>query len=617
MSDALGADLVSGSIDASLAEIDTKSRDPERPIREDIVVGPFSVLDLGPAPGEIAQPPQNPVVEMVDELSTEVLPSEDLSTASLTRMDALPDLNDFLQWSDIFMLGSELPGSFFQDHFSATEGPSLLWDTGAVGAEPEGLTYHTPPYSGDDLVPATQEAPVEPRSEMWSMVPAQEPPVDLNARIMAFPLIEKPPWKLLNVPSALVTYTDLTFMGSQSISHARQANLYCLLACSAMHLSLNPSFGIVGSAEHWKQLTDRTYHMAKDHMQRSLKEETSEPKKAKYKDQLMAICALTEFAVLSGQQQDARCYMVDAERLLRLRGLPKRKISQKARLLHHVYTWLRIVGESTQPDSGGESDLRLDDFLRIHPKPSDSDLNIDEPKDDEIGLHDIHLLDSREFSGTLYRQVYGIPETWLSLVSQTTRLANVMKTLEVFRSTSKDKEGALEALEVLQRRSARLENMICSFKHSRTSKTAPDQHDISVAPHNHFIRALNSALVIFFYRRVRQVHPSILEGHIDDVISALQDFNASLSEGSQTGPGTVWPLFIAGCEAMTSARRESILSLLEAGEAKCQFAPFRTARKVMVEVWNCQDDGSSSSQRDSIPTWLDVVKRRRIWPMLC
>ncbi|KAI9037587.1 fungal specific transcription factor domain-containing protein, partial [Aspergillus affinis] len=668
MSDALGADLVSGSIDASLAEIDVKSRDPERPIREDIVVGPFSVLDLGPAPGETSQPPQNPVVEMADELSTEVLPTEDLSAISLTRMDTLPDLNDFLQWSDLFMLGSELPGSFFLDHFSATEGPSILWDTGAIGAEPESLTYHTPPYSGDDLVPATQEATVEqPRNEMWSLTPCPTP-VDLNGlsvgvpsdtpfllrhfqdqvipRIMAFPLIEKPPWKLLNVPSALVTYTDLTFMGSQSVSHARQANLYCLLACSAMHLSLNPSFGIVGSAEHWKQLTDRTYHLAKDHMQRSLKEETCELKKAKYKDQLMAICVLTEFAVLSGQQQDARCYMVDAERLLRLRGLPKRNISQKARLLHHVYTWLRIVGESTyalhdytphesivqninrhsrseriasnsQPDAGGQNDLRLDDFLRIYPKPSDSDLNIDEPKDDEIGLHDIHLLDSREFSGTLYRQVYGIPETWLSLVSQTTRLANVMKTLEVFRSTSEDKEGALEALDVLQRRSARLENMICSFKHSRASKNSTDQPDISAAPHNHFIRALNSALVIFFYRRVRQVHPSILEGHIDDVITALQDFNASLAEGSQTGPGTVWPLFIAGCEAMTSARRESILGLLEAGEAKCQFAPFRTARKVMVEVWNCQDDGSSWSQRDSIPTWLDVVKRRRIWPMLC
>lgn len=261
--------------------------------------------------------------------------------------------------------------------------------------------------------------------------------------------------------------------------------------------------------------------------------------------------------------------------------------------------------------------MRLDDFLRIHPRPSDSDLNIDEPKDDETGLHDIHLLDSRQFSGTLYRQIYGIPETWLSLVSQTTRLANVMETLKVLRSTSKDREGVLEALEVLQRRSARLENMVCSFKNSKSSKAASDPSGPSFAPHQHFIRALNSALVIFFYRRVRQVHPSILEGHIDDVITALHDFNASLTESSQTGPGTVWPLFIAGCEAMTSTRRGSILSLLEAGEAKCQFAPFRTARKVMVEVWNHQDDDSASYQRESIPSWLDVVQRRRIWPMLC
>lgn len=318
MSDALGAELVSGSIDASLAEIDVKSRDPEKPLNEDIAIGPFSVLAFPPAPRKMPQSPQEHVAEMNGDLSADVLPPEDLYAPSLTGMDALPDLNDFLQWSDLFMLGSELPGSFFQDYFPAGETPSLVWDTGTIGAEPDAETYHSSSHQDECPLPSAQETILPSKNEPWSTVPSQ-PPVDLNGlsvgvpsdapfllrhfqdevipRIMAVPLIEKTPWKLLNVPSALVTYTDLTFMGSQSISHARQANLYCLLAWSSMHLSLNPSFGIVGSAEHWKQLTDRTYNSAKDHMQRSLKEETYEPKKAKYKDQLMAICALTEFAV--------------------------------------------------------------------------------------------------------------------------------------------------------------------------------------------------------------------------------------------------------------------------------------------------------------------------------
>ncbi len=112
--------------------------------------------------------------------------------------------------------------------------------------------------------------------------------------------------------------------------------------------------------------------------------------------------------------------MVNAEYILRVRGLLKHRISQKSRLLHHVYTWLRLVGESTyvlhdynpstsfiealdtnfqrhrqQTISEGqnphESNPRLDDFLRLEAHDADSDLNINEPKDEQTGLHDIHL----------------------------------------------------------------------------------------------------------------------------------------------------------------------------------------------------------------------------------
>lgn len=61
------------------------------------------------------------------------------------------------------------------------------------------------------------------------------------AQMMAMPLGEKAPWKILNVPAAVLTFSDITFLGTQKTSHARLANLYSLLACSAFHLSLNPN----------------------------------------------------------------------------------------------------------------------------------------------------------------------------------------------------------------------------------------------------------------------------------------------------------------------------------------------------------------------------------------
>lgn len=115
--------------------------------------------------------------------------------------------------------------------------------------------------------------------------------------MVAMPLGRKSPWTTVNLPAAVVTLGDLTFLSSKNITHARLANLYTLLACSAVHLTLKPSNDTGSSIDHWRQVTSQAFEQAKEQMQLSLKNETQMPKKAKYKDQLMALCALTEFAV--------------------------------------------------------------------------------------------------------------------------------------------------------------------------------------------------------------------------------------------------------------------------------------------------------------------------------
>ncbi|KAI2816201.1 transcriptional regulator family: Fungal Specific TF [Aspergillus niger] len=658
MSDALSADLVSGSIDASLAEIETRSRDTERPSQGDIVVGPFAVLDFS-----LTEPKSASRAHPTDETTVAndvILPSGDTlaegasGVSPALSQESIAYMNDLLQWSDILSLDPQLQsatlsGTFdlgdwlpldlgtqapMLEHNLLGEAPSLMDDTAAL--------YHCVPGqdNASKMVPPVDSNPPDVLADAHYLLRHFQDHV--ISRMMAVPLDQKSPWKILNVPSAVVTYSDITFLGSQNITHARLANLYCLLACSALHLTVNPSMRTSDSTERWKPVAEYAYHLAKDHMQMSLKHETQEPKKAKYKDQLMAICALTEFAILSSQQQDARCYMIDAERLLRLRGLPKQRISQKARLLHHTYTWLRIVGESTyalhnytpsdafmealkyrfryqkveNTQAAGYRTSRLDDFLRLDRRPSDSDLDIDEPKEDDVGLYDIHLQDSRKYPATLYSQIYGVSETWLSLVSQTTRLANVMETFRVAREMRQGNNASLEAWEALHRRSARLESMVCTFASRRTEDNICDSTNILAKSHGCLLQALNSALVIFFYRRIRQVHPAILESQVDKVISSLNEFDVALVEADHTGPGTVWPLFIAGCEATTPERRQSITLLLDKGEARCGFSAYHTVRDVMNQVWDKQDAHFTRSRGETFPTWLDVVKSKQIWPIL-
>ncbi|OQE42075.1 hypothetical protein PENCOP_c004G05982 [Penicillium coprophilum] len=648
MSTALGSDLVLGSIDASLAEVDSRLRDPERSLNSDIVIGPFAVLDFSSALQSSEQrlvreiepnKSDNPAVEASETIAPEKLQEPSPSPI----FDSLSHIDDFLHWSDLLSFGLDqkdlatngalsMPNDLLFDMsqemgllpVDSNHSDDLLQSFTTQQATPAELT------SGD--IDALKDAPALLRHFQDVVIP----------HIMAIPCRQKSPWKILNVPAAVVTYSDSTFLGTETVSQAKLANLYGLLACSAVHLVLNPSTTSPNPPEYWWKIANHAYLQARDHMQASLRSETQGLKKAKYKDQLMAVCILIQYTIMSGQQQHARYFMIDAERLLRLRGLSKTRISKKARLLHHVYTWLRIVGESTfvlhdynissssfealgsrfrsrctpslEEMGNNEPNPRLDDFLRLETQNSDSDLNIDEPKDQASGLYDIHLQDSRSYPETLYKQIYGIPETWLSLVSQTTRLANVLETFRIAREAGQIVN--FETWETLQRRSTRLENMICSFSLGRTRAGVLELHADS-KPHGHMVAALNAALVIFFYRRIRQTHPAALQGHVDSVIAALQACTAALSQDDPTGPGTAWPLFMAGCEAMSMARREAIMSMLDSASSVCGFAAFGTARNIITEVWRKQDEHMTANRGESMPSWVEILKQGQTWPLFC
>ncbi|KAH7084593.1 fungal-specific transcription factor domain-containing protein [Paraphoma chrysanthemicola] len=472
------------------------------------------------------------------------------------------------------------------------------------------------------------------------------------------PMHSKSPWELLNWNSAVHTLADLTFLQSSTVKHANMANFYAILGCSAHTITKTQSYPDTVSYQKGVQILDYASRQAKSHMQDSLRLETAGSQKAKYKDQLMAIFSLIALATLSGKTADARCYIIDAERLLRLRGLAKREVSRRARLLHHVYTWLRIIGESTfilhdhnssglqakieriiqnnnaipsvlpnsdQDASSTSEHVPLDDFLRVETHGADSDSDIDVPKDQEAGLHDIHLSDLRRWPKTLYMEIYGIPEVWLSLVSQTTRVANILEFLD---RTSLQAPRAFTTSS--QRKTARLEHMICSFsaQHNISGVTSPPDRNNDVlhkptSASQAMLRAMGSALVIFFYRRVRNVHPFILQSHVGDVITALRDFDLALGADNTKSPGTPWPAFIAGCEALSVSTRECLMEWMQKGASLSASNGFTSSQKIMREVWeqrdaarSIQDPESGISKRGEVYSWVNVLREGKFWLML-
>ena len=119
------------------------------------------------------------------------------------------------------------------------------------------------------------------------------------------PMNSRSPWEILNWSAAVQTHAEMTFLEDPGTKHANKANLFGILGCSAYAIIKNHSHDTKISVERARCVLEYASNMAKGYMQESLKVETSGPRKAKYKEQLMAIFSLIALAVC--QSIDLSC----------------------------------------------------------------------------------------------------------------------------------------------------------------------------------------------------------------------------------------------------------------------------------------------------------------------
>lgn len=311
MSTTLRKGLVSDSVDASLEEIDSTSLLSDGDVR----VGPFAVLKPTSASevhhGQTCDETERPT-ESTSDVPTISVPAP-APPLAVENLPAFPD--DLLQWPDLFGLDDDLYGLTSNLPFSLQQDTNLtlhspfendtsneFWSA-SLEAVPEITEYNGILNTG--RAEGVQADPSAPRRESPENVIA-EASFLLNIfqnhivpRLTVVPLGQKTPWSMLSVPAAVVTLGDLTILNSPGINHARQANLYSLLACAAFFVATTPSQQLAtsSSAEYWAQIAARSYHEAKGHLRVSLSQETGGPRKAKYKEQLMAVFGMMECAV--------------------------------------------------------------------------------------------------------------------------------------------------------------------------------------------------------------------------------------------------------------------------------------------------------------------------------
>ena len=426
--------------------------------------------------------------------------------------------------------------------------------------------------------------------------------------------VKKTPWQVLHLPSAMNTLGEMTMW--QYTNRTKSALFYAILAISAFHLE-NVSEDEI-TANHWKQTATNYKEKAMKHLQKALREEVEGPSKAKYKEMLMAILSMVTICVYSGHQTHMRFYLLDAERLIRLRGLAKPRLSRKARLLHHIYGYLRIIAESTfvlhgscesSPsftDTSQRASTLINHAFRMRRCSSENagTMDLHKVKDAASAYHDLHLEDLRRWDQSLFPEVYGMPETVLGLISETTRLANEMEYLKVAPS-----HDSLLTVERLQERASLLEEIICSWTSEEQSLSS-----------NNFVRAMHSALVIFFYRRIRNLNATMLQTHVALTLQYLAaseterlNPNPKPSSDPNAAPNVIngaaipWPAFMAACEAISPELQAESEGWLEEQSRKYGYAHFELARGVAREVWRERRVRGSLSY-----SWVEWCRERGV-----
>lgn len=257
---------------------------------------------------------------------------------------------------------------------------------------------------------------------------------------------------------------------------------------------------------------------------------------------------------------------MDAEYLIRTRGLRKRK-SHKARILHHMYTHLRILAEATctpyhcaskfkgfiQPPSSSASERGF----ATREESLDSGLDPACEKTDESGYNDIHLESQGLWKETLYPEIYGIPESLMTLLSQVISLANAQDKLN-----PADDADAQFAMAMAQRIDA-LESSILSWEID-SDFTSDQGEKLPVTNHIRqcMVLAIHHTLIIYFFRRVRNANYRSLQCNVTQVLDYIQPCIENGLGDQDFATSIAWCAYVATCGAETSLLKERGIACL-------------------------------------------------------
>lgn len=394
------------------------------------------------------------------------------------------------------------------------------------------------------------------------------------------------PWHTMFLSQVKICLAGLTL--SENVDDTGLTTFYGSLAVSAL------SLGLTSQSQMWLDQAKSYHRQACGYARAILTKPFAHMNGDEYRANLIALLTMVQMSIFSGRREQTEGFLLEAEKLVRIRGLARRK-SRKARLLHHCYVYMRLFHESTSPlpasvesthrrqvrqaveCSGvtGSSDnlsfrlLQWDDLSR--------EMTVLKPQLE--GENDLHIARPGRFPTTMYPEIFGVPEDFMFLLSQVIRLGNEKDLAE------SGAEDATPLCGFMQR--ARVMEMSIDRLQSRPLVPQADNNP-DVLPI--VLHGMQIALSIYFYRRVYDVSSSMLQQRVAAVRDWLFAYDEANSDQQHLHGsfGLVWPAFVAACEAESLDLQESFRQWFHAAPRRSGLACDMNL-EIVEKVWRARN----------------------------
>jgi arginine metabolism regulation protein II len=140
-----------------------------------------------------------------------------------------------------------------------------------------------------------------------------------------------------------------------------------------------------------------------------------------------------------------------------------------------------------------------------------------------------------------------------------------------------------------------------------TLPTAKDSRDLM----EHQTRAFHQAIIIYFSRLVRNMHPSHLQQYTLNIMYHLEEMEVVKYKANLITGCILWPGFLGAAEATSEKLQSRYVQWLKSRRIY-GLASYDKAQEVVMEVWERRRSGSKQSHAD----WFTVIEEKDIKLML-